>query len=469
MRIEGIIHANGATKPSPAVESSSIAAPRIFSIVEIISDEPRQHLPHQVAAARRLADLAHECVLEIPMENFTRAAEELAEIAANNDSESSFSAELDTHLEPARGLSSEQEFPNSIRPCDATIVDIPECVMIRYGLEQSLRHIFQEFRSPANAQEIDALIEDRANELEKRNIDAEKLAQLLHSAERRDTVTSLLHGAVQGAAPLVCAALAFDLALGEIFIKHLSDDLFAVGAAAGAFQGAVDVIFGNAMQQAFDGAYYTKVGERNLSPMMLQLLKERAANASEQRRNLLRAVVIPYSVRNVLRAGIDVGLTATAGPASVPIANLVIDSLGGLAAGAGMRYMLNRADQRAGRMHMAYLLARTDWLGALMQLDEGISIGGMTITGPEITSAALGVLRNIPSGIGELASGPGMAELGVLTVGIAALLPAQGAAGQAVSGHGPVVREAVTRIVNTAGMGVVYAGLAAGISAASLM
>lgn len=449
-------------EPFSAERRSPTFEKRSFSIFQISSDYPEELPPQQVV---QLSDSVRECVLDIPIENFTETAEALATTAAANDSDSSFSVEHDISLDQASELPVGQESCNSIYPADK-IVNIPETVTIHCGLKRYLQQIFESFRSPDNEKEIDSLIEDRVHILAERNIDAEKLAQLLHTAEQRDTVIALLHGAVQGAAPFAVASLIFDLALGPNIAK-LTPNHFVLGAVAGAFQALVDIIAGGAMQQAFDEAYYTKVTERNLSPMMLQLRKDREANLREQIGNMVPAVAIPYTMRNALRAVIAVGLTATAGPASVPIANLVIDCVGGLGAGAGMRYILNRDDQRASRMHTAYLLARTDWLDALTRLDEGISVDGIKNAGAAIISALADVLQRIPGSLGGLASAPGLAELVILTGGVATLLPAQEAAAQAVSGHGAVAGQAAKGLVHVVGGAGLYAGLAAGISAAS--
>ena len=468
MRITDHIHAitfmNEPCAPNGADIDSPFDKPSSVSIFDAFPDN--REATSMDERSKRLFQIAWEYVSNIPEKNFTDMATKLGEMAADNGSDSSFSVPLDIDLIKMSNVSCEQTPSNPTCPRDETITEIPESIMMRSDLEQFLQNIFQPFRSQDHAQEIDDLVEDRAKKLIAENIDAKKLAQLLRTAEKKDTVTSILHGAVQGAAPFAGASLAVDLALGEIFTTTVTSNLFALGAAAGAFQGAVDVVAGTAMQQAFNDAYYTKVAEnnKNATPMMLEWQKEREATIGAQTKNLVRALALPYFFRNALRDAVDISLTATVGPASVPIANLVIDSIGGLAAGAGMRYMLNQDDWQAARMHTAYVLARTDWLSNLLQLDEGVSLNSIRRTGSVIIKAVTDVVRSIPSGISALASWPAVTEVVMLAGGLAALLPTQASAADTVSGHGPVASEIAVRVINTVGLAILYAAMAAGIS-----
>jgi hypothetical protein len=448
-------------QPVADVQRRSDDANHVQSICNLLREDAIAISSAQRELVARLADVAYHTVINIPETDIVDSAYSLGELAADRVHDQRFPAHLDTPLRYER-MQAERDFLGSKR----VTIEIPEGVVRRHDLDSFLRDVFASFRSKGNASEIDDLIDDRIDRLMERNIGVERLRQLLRNAERRDTLTGLLHGAVQGAAPFALASLAFDLALGDWAAEKVGGNLFALGAAAGVFQGAVDVVLGTALQRGFADGYYTKVAAQQLSPAMAQLLAEREASTAERMKDLMRALAIPYCVRNIARAGIDVGLVATLGPAAVPVANLVIDSVGGLAAGAAMRHMLNGYDVAADRMHPAYLLARTDWLDALTGLDEGVSAADLSHMCGRMTGAATDVLCGVPSGAVALGSGPNVTGMVVLGVGLAGVLPAQAAAVEAMASHGPVAQEAVGRVVNTAGLGVVYAGLAAGIVAA---
>jgi hypothetical protein len=349
------------------------------------------------------------------------------------------------------------------------IVEIPQSAVDHLALERFLLEIFKDFG--ASEKEIADLVAERIEELTTRGIDAEKLQQLIGTAQRWDTLTGLLHGAVQGSLPFVGASLAVDLALGDAFNTKVTPNLFALGASVGVFQGVVDVIAGTALRNLFTDAYYTRPSsaEGCLPQPVSDLLDARKASMGEQVKSLVPALTGAYSVRNIFRAGTDIALVATVGPAAVPIANLVIDSVGGLAAGAGMQHMLNRGEQQALRMHPAILLSRPDCVELLVGLDKGMSMDTIKNAGAAMAGGAADVMCGIPSGIKGLASGVGLTEIGVLTAGLALVLPAQASAAGALVSHGPVIQESVNRVVNTIGLGVVYASLAASVASVGSM
>jgi hypothetical protein len=349
------------------------------------------------------------------------------------------------------------------------IIEIPQSAVDHRDLERALQEIFKDFG--ATEKEIADLVAERIDQLTAEGIDAEKLQQLIGTAQRWDTLTGLLHGAVQGSLPFVGASLAVDLALGDIFNTEVTSNLFALGASVGVFQGVVDVIAGTALRDLFTDAYYTRppVAEGVLAQPVSDLLDTRKASMGEQVKSLVPALTGAYSVRNIFRAGTDIALVATVGPAAVPIANLVIDSVGGLAAGAGMQHMLNRGEQQALRMHPAILLSRPDCVELLVGLDKGMSMDTIKNAGAAMAGGAADVLCGIPSGIKGLASGVGLTEIGVLTAGLALVLPAQASAAEALVSHGAVVQETVNRVVNTIGLGVVYASLAASVASVGSM
>ncbi len=331
---------------------------------------------------------------------------------------------------------------------DEVRVDVPEEEMLRHDLEK----LFAPLRSKENTQEIDGFIRDRAKRLTAEGIDSGRLRQLIGGVERRDRSMSLFHGAVQGGAPFACASLIFDLFMAKPILEQVGGNLAELGAAAGAFQGAMDVVFGRALQEPFSGAYYTRV----TSP---QASTEGVPGISERMWHLMCGLAVPYSVRNVVRAVVDVGLVAASGPGAGITANLIIDSIGGLAAGAATRHMLGGHENRSA----ACLLARDDWMEVLAASDQSVSLASIRHAGGAVISGAAKAALAIPSGIAALGSPSGLAGMGILTGGLAVLVPAQAAAGKALATYGPIAQEACLRAVNVVGSAILYASLGAGL------
>jgi hypothetical protein len=331
-------------------------------------------------------------------------------------------------------------------------IPIPEEQMLRRDLEE----LFAPIRSKENTQEVDRLIGDRVKHLTAEGIDSKRFQQLIRAVERRDRNMGLLHGAVQGGAPFACASLIFDLFMAGPILARAGGNLAELGAAAGAFQGAMDVVFGRVLQESFNDAYYTRGRPAWAST-------EDVPGVSERMWQLMCGLAVPYSVRNVVRAFVDVGLAATAGPGAVTVANLVIDSIGGLAAGAGTRYMMSGHERRAGSWSAACLLARDDWMEGLAASEQGVSLESAHRAGGALIGAAGRAIRAVPSGIAALGSPSGLTGMGILTGGLAGLVPAQDAAGRAVSTYGPIAGEAGLRLANVFGLAFLYASLGAGI------
>ncbi|WP_169316110.1 hypothetical protein [Pseudomonas agarici] len=226
------------------------------------------------------------------------------------------------------------------------------------GLKQKMADVFEPHRTVDNGGFLDALINDRAKELQQLGQTAADVESMLSKANGMDRVTIPVHGAV-GSIPFAVATVLLDKVPG-ISADAANSPAYA-GLIAGTVSGALDVVGNGLLSRATHDAFWFKAPTEKLEPVMQAAQK---AKASENR--LIQAgqsalALQTFTVRNVVRGILNTSLTATEGSNTAAAVDTGVTALGGMVAGAGSNIISRSFDLKAHRAGPEYLFGRQDW------------------------------------------------------------------------------------------------------------
>jgi hypothetical protein len=230
------------------------------------------------------------------------------------------------------------------------------------ALKGMLDDLFAGFVTPANEQDMEALINSRLEAMTRRNIGPAEFKQRLERMESTDNMVALVSGSF--------SALGF--ILGYYLFTALNPALknnlpaSALPYAPGGVTGVVDCYLRGLLERTHVGSY-TSPDPAALEGVMQDFLAQNG-RPLPRKMLLLIGALSPYTLRNLVRSLIA-PLAAHFGLA--PEVDLAIDNLGGLFfAGSLVQHLGNKNDRQDKLRHPAYFFGRTDWESEFEKLGE---------------------------------------------------------------------------------------------------
>jgi hypothetical protein len=295
-------------------------------------------------------------------------------------------------------------------------------------------------------------------------VDSTELDLGLQRAHQRDFVIALLEGVFKDGIPGAAVALAMNLA-GTKALQHGTSSDMALAASYGAMVGAAGVILGHLLRDWFANARYTAWPEA-AQRVASDLCPDGWTPPDVTTAHYLAAVVIPPTVRNMIRTAAACTLAGLHRSELAPMVDNVLETAGGVMSSAATALRLASLRRRIGTAQGGFFYLRADAPDQIDQLHAGHAsfLAGL---GRHTAAVARQLAGNVPGAVRALATPSGLAEIGVLVSGVMLSTLVAGAIDDAMADEPAAGSAAAMGAARATVLAATYAGLAVAASSAS--
>lgn len=258
---------------------------------------------------------------------------------------------------PGSLVNIELETSRASTPTSATVAITPHSPEALAELKTQMTDLFRGDRTENNGEEMDALVQGRANRLHELGYVPADVERLLDKAERMDRVTVPTQGAV-GGLPFGVVTVVLDKVPGVT--ADAAGNPGYTGYIAGAMSGAADVVGGGVLGKTTEDSLWLK-----RRPTSLKRLWRTRRRPSPRPIRSSRQGKAPWPSRHSAPETPFVWVLAILNASNLPKVAAAVDtaigSVGGMVAGAGYAVLMHNNQKAAGLVGGAQLFGRKDW------------------------------------------------------------------------------------------------------------